>query len=384
MAQRIKIGLIFSYDENWIGGTYYVLNLIQALKTIEDDSKPHLTIISTNEDDFDKVRPLEYPYISFKILKKKTLSIHSRLINRIRRIIFSRNLIEVTPIDFQIDLLFRGSDDPLFKNVPHHLFWIPDFQEDYLPHFFTNLEINERKEHQKFLVEDKKDVLFSSHDAFRDFQRLYPDNRNRTFILNFAVSHPLYQKLSIEQLLQKYQINCPYFFLPNQFWKHKNHLLVLEALKQIKKRQKLNFNIIFSGKEADYRNPDYFDSLKNYVKQNNLEQHALFLGFIDRSEQLQLMNHSIAILQPSLFEGWSTVVEDAKAMNQNIIVSDLNVHKEQLGNHGYFFKRNDINDLIEKLLLLANKEATRPNFQYKKKVSNFGHHFFQIIQEITN
>ncbi len=46
-----------------------------------------------------------------------------------------------------------------------------------------------------------------------------------------------------------------------------------------------------------------------------------FLGFIDRGEQLQLMKNSIAIVQPSLFEGWSTVVEDTKAMQScNIIV----------------------------------------------------------------
>jgi hypothetical protein len=58
------------------------------------------------------------------------------------------------------------------------------------------------------------------------------------------------------------------------------------------------------------------------------------------------MNHALAIIQPSLFEGWSTVVEDVKAMNQHIIVSDLNVHRDQLGVQAFYFNPNNENEAI--------------------------------------
>ncbi len=57
------------------------------------------------------------------------------------------------------------------------------------------------------------------------------------------------------------------------------------------------------------------------------------------------MQNSLAIIQPSSFEGWSTVVEDAKALNQNIIVSDIAVHREQLPGHSYFFMPTDFVNL---------------------------------------
>jgi len=34
-------------------------------------------------------------------------------------------------------------------------------------------------------------------------------------------------------------------------------------------------------------------------------------------------------VQPSLFEGWSTVVEDARALGKPIVLSDIPVHLEQ-------------------------------------------------------
>jgi glycosyltransferase involved in cell wall biosynthesis len=41
------------------------------------------------------------------------------------------------------------------------------------------------------------------------------------------------------------------------------------------------------------------------------------------------MRGSIAVLQPSLFEGWSTVVEDARVVGRPVILSDIAVHREQ-------------------------------------------------------
>ena len=73
--------------------------------------------------------------------------------------------------------------------------------------------------------------------------------------------------------------------------------------------------------------PVIFDYLKKFVTDNNISENVLFLGFIDRKEQLKIMQHSEAVIQPSLFEGWSTVIEDARALNKYIIASDLRVHR---------------------------------------------------------
>ena len=45
---------------------------------------------------------------------------------------------------------------------------------------------------------------------------------------------------------------------------------------------------------------------------------------------MEIFRHASVVIQPSLFEGWSTVVEDAKAVGRPIIATDLPVHREQL------------------------------------------------------
>jgi len=77
------------------------------------------------------------------------------------------------------------------------------------------------------------------------------------------------------------------------------------------------------------------------INQHDLKENISFLGLIPRDDQLLLMKYAQAILQPSLFEGWSTVIEDAKSLQVPVIASDLPVNIEQLQDKGTYFKPHD-------------------------------------------
>jgi glycosyltransferase involved in cell wall biosynthesis len=113
--------------------------------------------------------------------------------------------------------------------------------------------------------------------------------------------------------------------------------------------------------------------LKRKVIDYQLENEILFLGFIDRIDQLVLMKNAQAVIQPSLFEGWSTVVEDAKALNQTLIVSNISVHKEQLGDKGYFFNPNDASDLAHKIdeVISNSMNKLKYDLDYSENIKNF-------------
>jgi hypothetical protein len=49
------------------------------------------------------------------------------------------------------------------------------------------------------------------------------------------------------------------------------------------------------------------------------------------------MRQSIAVINPSFCEGWSTTVEEAKAIGARLLLSDLNIHREQTNGEAYFF-----------------------------------------------
>ena len=45
MVKRIKLGLLYSYNDNWIGGTYYILNMIRLFNRLPNYKKPTIYII---------------------------------------------------------------------------------------------------------------------------------------------------------------------------------------------------------------------------------------------------------------------------------------------------------------------------------------------------
>jgi glycosyltransferase involved in cell wall biosynthesis len=148
---------------------------------------------------------------------------------------------------------------------------------------------------------------------------------------------------------------------------------------EILKKQGNPVIIAFSGKENDNRNPGYTEKLKAYVEENNLSDVIRFLGFLDRREQLKLMKHAVGVIQPSLFEGWSTVIEDAMAMNQRIIASDLEVNKEQLGEKGLYFERQNAEDL-SKFLIHLGEERSEIEYNYTEKRKTFASNLIGLIK----
>ena len=374
--RRKKLGLIFSHNEQWIGGTYYIINLIHALSILEDKSKPELIILSNEKDYQFLLKQINYPYISFELFDENPTSKLGRFLNKVTGKFLGKKLL-VRRMKSEIDGIFPFEKNNYFNNIPleKQIYWIPDFQDKQLPHFFTSDDLNKRDKRNSWIAYHSKKLVVSSESVLRDLEEFYPKYNTNVQVVNFAVTHPKYEHLDIDQLKSEYHLPKDYFFAPNQFWAHKNQITIIRALAELKK-QGIDVVVAFSGKENDNRNPEYFPGLKKIVEENGLSENIRFLGFLDRDVQLQLMNHSNAIIQPSLFEGWSTVIEDAMAMNQAIIASDLEVNKEQLGESGIYFERLNFMELAN---ILKDFKVVNNRYNYHQKLSEFAFQFYNIL-----
>lgn len=370
MAKGKRVGIIYSYNEDWIGGAYYIQNLIRSLNYLPKREQFQLHILTSDKQGFEELKKVTgYPKMKFvsEIIRYNKVE---RFINKVSFKIFKNKFISKK---IQLDWLF-----PLF-DVPNHLkhisdlvFWIPDLQEKFLPNFFSAEDVKMRHSRYLKMIELNHKIVFSSQSALDDFNTFYPDSKNEKKVLQFAVIHPALMEEDIKNVKERYGITGDYFFSPNQFWQHKNHISIIEAVKILKDKG-VAIKVVFTGKEYDYRNPEYTTNLKQKVIDYKLENEILFLGFIDRIDQLVLMKNAQAVIQPSLFEGWSTVVEDAKALNQTLIVSNITVHKEQLGDKGYFFNPNDANDLAHKIdeVISNSMNKLKYDLDYSENIKNF-------------
>ena len=73
--------------------------------------------------------------------------------------------------------------------------------------------------------------MLSSESALRDCRALYPDLTNDVSVVRFATRPPP-ELLTANppNVLAQYGLPPEYLYLPNQFWRHKNHQVVVDAL----------------------------------------------------------------------------------------------------------------------------------------------------------
>jgi len=371
--KRKKIGIVFSWDESWAGGLYYLLNIINALNQLPDSNKPHLCIFDSNDRNIGSLQKINYPYISYHLSIRK-LSIAERIINKISRLFTRLNLFSIENfsfVDFIFPLYSYKKDTFLDFYLTKKVFWIADFQHKRLPHFFSKEEIEMRDKDFRSIADEKVKLVLSSQDAKRDFETYFPDYKCEINVLSFAVTLDKFDHLDKSTILNKYDLKEGFFIAPNQFWVHKNHLIILKALNILKNKHK-SIQIAFTGKQDDYRNTDHTTVLNQFIIDNDLIENVKLLGFIERADQLKLIYESIAVLQPSLFEGWSTVVEDSKALNKILILSDLKVHQEQCGENAIYFNPYNEQELAIKMEEIINSNNNINIIDYTEKQMKFG------------
>ncbi|MBL0742458.1 glycosyltransferase family 4 protein [Chryseolinea lacunae] len=381
MGKQRTIGLIYSVNENWIAGTYYVENLICSLKALPENDQPFIVIYTYQESDYQKMLSATGYKNSRPEYIRDVSNLFARLINAFSYRIFNTHWV-TGGLHRDVDVVFPNPVIYQFDRFKGKLFWIPDFQEKHFPRFFSAQQLADRKTSVDVLVKKNLPIVFSSEHARRDFQELYPQATNAVFVMPFAVTLPDLSKTLFSDLKVKYALPEKYFVCSNQFWAHKNHAVVLKALAWLKK-QGVSAHVLFTGKPFDNRNPEYYPGLQSLAEQEDISSQVSFLGFIPREDQLVLMQHSLAIVQPSLFEGWSTVVEDAKALNHNVIVSDIPVHREQLPDHPFFFLPDDAVALGTHMKNFIDRGPVPLSIDYRRNVQEFGKRFMRIAGSLA-
>ena len=143
-------------------------------------------------------------------------------------------------------------------------------------------------------------------------------------------------------------------------------------------------NIVCTGPTKDPRQPEYFDKLKAEINQLGVESQVKILGVIPRTDQISLMRASAAVLQPSNFEGWSTVIEDARLLGKPVIASDFPVHLEQDVPGSSYFRMGDADAFaaaIKKFMEKKQEPSTWTPATHDARILDFARTFLDICNQ---
>jgi glycosyltransferase involved in cell wall biosynthesis len=320
-----------------MGGIIYILNLIKILNFLDEEDKPEILLFYRN--DLKKfVDKIDYPYL--EAIEWNFPNVYTGFIKSwlTFRNIFVRDFLE----KYELDALYPLHDYPVKTKTKVKLVsWSADLQHKHYPEFFSRWKILERNARIKLILRNTNDLVISSQAVADDFFKFYNLRKEMNIhIFHFVSVIDDFSGLDILVLCKKYKLPEKYFMVSNQFHKHKNHKILLKALVRLKEKGS-KVHLAITGRFPDASHSPYMQEIHSLIDEHNLQSQISLLGVIPRDEQLLLMKHSQAILQPSLFEGWSTVIEDAISLQVPVIASSLPVNIEQLGPDGNYFDPHD-------------------------------------------
>lgn len=346
----LNIGFMLQGGGGWLGGLMYIENLCRALLALPEPEKSRFRIVLFGEAaQLDRFAGLAaHGCRLVDIGRQPPIGFVRRQLFRWQRIVlgqktpwFSRRML-----DEGVDFVYPYCPQDRKPKPFHSAAWMPDLQHAVMPEMFSAAEVQDRDAAFRHFIGHAETIVLSSHSAREHCSEHYPDALPKLRVLEFpSVIDPV-EDPDLWAAAREYGLPAKFFLLSNQFWRHKNHVLVLEALERLA-MDGVHPCVACTGHTYDYRHPGFFDELLGEIQRRGLHMQVRILGLIPRSRQLQLMRTACAVIQPSLFEGWNTTVEDVRALGRPVLLSDIDVHLEQAPDGARYFEKHSADSLAE-------------------------------------
>jgi len=225
-----------------------------------------------------------------------------------------------------------------------------DMQQELLPAFFSSAELNHRKRTYRASVDEADHVIAISNYTKRTLIEYYevPPEKVTTV-------YPTYdERLFAGPRDREWPWLAPYFFYPAACWPHKNHRRLLVAFRGVvdqypKARLRLTGKII----------PSADASVRREIAELGLGANVEFLGYVPYEDLPALYQDAVALVFPSLFEGFGIPLLEAMAMGCPIACSNTTSLPEVGGDAAVYFNPRNEEEIGKTMLRLLADGSLR-------------------------
>ena len=182
--------------------------------------------------------------------------------------------------------------------------------------------------------------------------RRYGVDKNRIYPVSFLPSEDTNNTNSTD-VKTKYGIEENYIYYPAQFWSHKNHIYILDALKILLK-DNINLKAVFSG--SNQGNLNY---VLEYAKNIGVRNHIKYLGYVPGEDIYSLYKQALALVMPTYFGPTNIPPLEAFAIGVPVIYSNLPDLREQVGDAALLCDLNNPESLANHIKSLLKSDTLR-------------------------
>jgi glycosyltransferase involved in cell wall biosynthesis len=381
-----NIGILFSVSRK-MGVFQYGLSIAECLvDNVSDFDYTMLYFGNENPKEFFKLKN------SHNLEKVNFVSLDPKYNNFWGKVKFALNILFGKPIfitnkfnnkvarEAKIDLLIIPF--PLlfgFENKIPYIVSIPDAMFKYYPGFPEYSFKNQIKDSLVYGSSIKHSILsvvdseYGKEDLVKFFKTPSDKIKPITFIPpGYVYKFKDMSKERADSLLSKYNLPEKFIFYPAQFWFHKNHIRLVEAMGIIKKEKGAEIPLVLVGdKNANYEN---YKKIMALAENLGIEKQIMHLGYVADEEVVALYKKSLALVFCTLIGPTSIPPLEAMLLGTPVLCSNLFGMPEEVGDAGVLFGPFNPADMAEKIYSVWTDENKR-----KQMIQNG----FKMAEKIT-
>ncbi len=160
-----------------------------------------------------------------------------------------------------------------------------------------------------------------------------------------------------EQTRARFSIEDKFILFVGTIEPRKNLITLLRAFAEVLRKTDLRPQLVVAGPKGWL-----MDEISNYVSSENLNDRIVFTGYVSDHDLRALYSSCAVFVYPSLYEGFGFPPLEAMACGAPVIVSEIPVLREVVGEAAVRVPPLDVEKLAESLVEMLRDEGSRTHF----------------------
>jgi glycosyltransferase involved in cell wall biosynthesis len=362
----MRLGVFYTSPPNPWGGSYTIKEeLVRGLTAAIAGSGHELVVFTDDDSAASRFPSAGVSWVTVRGLRRRaTAAFVKARVNRI----FSHGLLVPPPFASEswldpflfaagVDLFINLGPDALSKAVPYicAVFDLQHRVQPFMP------EVNARgywerwDEQYREVLGRATFVINGTRAGIDEIVRYYRVPRER--ILRLPLPTPGFALAAAAKPTEPrpaYLRPGPFLFYPAQFWPHKNHVTLLEAVALLRAGHDLDLQLVLVG--SDQGNQAF---VQERITAMGLSDAVHVRGFVERAELVALYQHALAHACVSIGGPESLPTLEAFALGCPVITSDAPGVREQFEGAALFTSITDPAAIARTITALHGDPAQR-------------------------
>ncbi len=342
-----KIG-IYACTTPFAGGAYqYTRTIIQAVQKIAQESLEYGLIVYSEDSLWSKVCiELDVPFMTLKanIFMRAVFWLSQKIPNRYIRCKISEYTYPLwrSYRKCQLDLVIISG--PIIIEKPASVKMVMpiyDIMQRYIdfPEVGGGYIGRERDEKYKNICKESDGVLVDSllgkQQVLECYGNLDDKLGSKIYVLPYVAPDYIYGK---EQSIETFD---RYILYPAQFWKHKNHIRLVQAIARLRDKG-IKVNLVLTGTEKNNK-----ECVERLIQELALQTQIQVFDYVTNEQLVYLYRHARALAMPTFAGPTNIPPLEALAVGCPMMLSNNFAMPEQAGDAALYFNPESIEEIAD-------------------------------------